>query len=161
MQIKFIGYMPDGSVVVIGSARLEDAQRQFGQDFSIDDLRELGKKGWRDKCTEIIEMPEGWESPTDRTFRNAWRKQGVPHPESPHIFVDMPHAREIHRDWIRRKRIKALAELDVEYQRADEREDKQAKREIAERKQRLRDLPNDPRIEQAQTPEELKEINFG
>lgn len=163
MQLKFLGYLPTGEVVVIGSARLEDAQRQLGPDFTVDDLRALGQKGWVDVCESIVEMPAGWESPTDRTFRNAWRKpgratEGVPHAEESRIVVEMPVAREIHRAWIRRKRIAKFAELDREYLRADEENDAQAKQRIVWEKRRLRDLPNDPRIEMARTPEDLKAV---
>src|SRR3990167_5524444 len=53
------------------------------------------------------------EVPQDRTFRNAWEDTGT-------ITVNMPLAREIWRDKMRRARIPKLAALDVEYMRADE-----------------------------------------
>jgi hypothetical protein len=87
------------------------------------------------------------EVPTDRTFRNAWRGD---------LTVDMPKAREIHRDHLRQMRAPLLAALDVEYDKADERGDLIAKQEIAARKQALRDVTADPAIEAARTPEELK-----
>lgn len=162
MQIKFLGFMPSGEVVVIGSGRLEDLQRQFGPEFGIPELREMGKKGWKDRCETIIEMPEGWEPPTDRQFRNAWRGkftvESVIHGQEPLIHVDMPHAREIQKEKIRRKRIARLSELDTEYMRADEEGDSQKKKEVALEKKRLRDLPNDPRIENAKTIEDLKKV---
>lgn len=72
------------------------------------------------------------------------------------IFVDMNKARDIHRGALRAAREPILAELDVAYQRADEMGDTAAKAAIAKEKQRLRDVTNDPRIDSAQTPEELK-----
>lgn len=89
---------------------------------------------------------------TDRTFRNAW-KDGEAKPA-----VDMPKAREIQRDRLREIRIPLLDALDIAYQRADETGDVNEKIRIVREKQRLRDLPADPRIEAAQTPEDLKEI---
>lgn len=163
MQLKFVVVLPDGKVWVVGSGRLEDLQRQFGESFGESDLRALVLRKSIPEGAEAIEMPKGWEPPSDRTFRDAWRGkgksgEGVEHPECDLIEVDMPHAREIHRGWLRRKRISMLAELDVQYQRADEAGDKGAKQGIAKEKQRLRDLPADPRIEAAKTPDELKAI---
>jgi hypothetical protein len=160
MQIKLLGYLPTGEVVIIGSARLEDAQRELGPQFTVDDLRALARKGWEDVCEDIVEMPVGWEPPSDRAFRNAWRRpgrtvEGVPHTEEPRIAVEMPVAREIRRAWIRRKRVTKLTELDRDYLRADEDNDPQEKARVVAEKRRLRDLPNDPRIVAARTPAEL------
>src|SRR5262249_28807419 len=91
--------------------------------------------------------------PEDRVFRNAWRQDG-----SGRIDIDMEKARGIQRNRIRAARAPLLAELDVAYQRADEREDTAAKADIAARKQALRDAPADPAIETARTPEELKAV---
>ena len=49
-----------------------------------------------------------------------------------------------------------MAALDIDYQRADEAADVARKREVVRRKQALRDVTDDPAIEAAQTPEELK-----
>jgi len=93
------------------------------------------------------------EVPTDRTFRNAWRNNGAGKPE-----VDMPAARELWRERMRRARAPKLAALDVEYQRADEAADAGRKADVVKRKQTLRDVTDDPRIEAAQTPDELKAV---
>lgn len=120
-----------------------------------------GVQSWR--CPE-----PGEQFPTDRTFRNAWRDRGGK------VEVDMPHARELHRDRLRELRAPRLAELDIEYQRADEAASgkpgwmerlrgltaQDAKGQIIAAKQRLRDVTADPRIEAAQTPEELKSIGL-
>lgn len=89
---------------------------------------------------------------TDRIFRNAWRANGK------RIDVDMPKAREIHRDRLRRLRAPLLEALDVEYMRADERNDQEEKKRISDRKVILRDVTTDPAIEAASTPEELKAV---
>lgn len=88
--------------------------------------------------------------PADRTFRNALRDDGRT------LRHDMPHARELHRAAIRHARISRLAELDAAYLRADEAGDQAEKKRVAQRKQRLRDLPAHPDIEAAQTADELK-----
>ena len=86
----------------------------------------------------------------DRTFRNAWRDINGKHE------VDMPHAREIHKDHLRMLRAEKLIQLDGEYMRADEENNAVKKNEIRLKKQKLRDITIDPRIESARTPEELK-----
>jgi len=89
--------------------------------------------------------------PKDRTFRNAWITK-----KPKFIEYDMVKARTIHRDHLRRVRQLLLDRLDVEYQRADEEKDEVKKQDIVKQKQVLRDIPNDPRIENADTPEALK-----
>lgn len=99
------------------------------------------------KSYEIVDVSA---IPTDRTFRNAWRKVGAT------VEVSMPPAREIHRDHIREARDPLLAELDVKYMKALEQgQDTTA---IVAQKQALRDAPQDPRIDAAQTPQELKAV---
>lgn len=94
-----------------------------------------------------IRIADDTEVPADRTFRNAW---------TPDLTVDMAKARELHKDTLRGLRSPQLAALDVEYQRADEAGDKTAKRDIAARKQALRDVTKHPAISAATTPDELK-----
>lgn len=88
---------------------------------------------------------------TDRTFRAAWEDTGK-------IDVNMPKARDIHRDRLRAIRAPLLADLDTQYMRADETGDAILKAEIAAKKQALRDITDDPAIEAAKTPEELKAV---
>jgi hypothetical protein len=91
--------------------------------------------------------------PADRTFRKAWKAgDGA-------VEVDMGRARDVWRDHIRRRRKGLLEALDVEAVRADEDGHAEAKARVVERKKRLRDAPADPRIEDAQTPEELLAVD--
>jgi hypothetical protein len=98
---------------------------------------------------DFVRMVDG-DVPADRTFRNAWTHDGTL------VKVDMPKAREIHREHLRQMRAPLLQALDVEYQKADERGDQTEKQRIAANKQGLRDVTADPTIEAARTPEELK-----
>ena len=92
--------------------------------------------------------------PTDRTFRAAWRDRG-------HCIDHcMDTCRAVHKARLRAMRAPLLAALDIEYQRADEVEDKEEKKRIAKRKQELRDITADPRIESAATPGELLEVKL-
>ena len=90
--------------------------------------------------------------PADATFRDAWILNGDK------VEPDMVQARDIKRDLLRAERSPLLAALDIEYQRADEAGDKARKTMIAAKKQALRDVPDDPAIEAATTPEELKAV---
>lgn len=87
--------------------------------------------------------------PVSREFRNAW-KVG-----SDKVDVDMPTARTIHMDRIRKARAKALTVKDVEYLLADEAGNATAKATIAAQKQALRDIPQTFDLSTAATPEEL------
>jgi hypothetical protein len=109
---------------------------------------------------EVVPVSES--IPQDRTFRNAWtmevRQEGAGGKIDATIMVDMTKARELHRATLRGLRAPKLAALDIDYQRADEADDKTAKQVIAAKKQALRDVTDDPAIEAAKTPEELKAV---
>lgn len=76
------------------------------------------------------------------------------------ITVNMVKARNIWRDRLRAERKPRMEKLDVEYQRADEAGDAAWKADVANRKQVLRDAPQDPRIDSAATPQDLKLITL-
>ena len=92
---------------------------------------------------------------SDRTFRNAWALGN-----DRVIEVDMEKARGIQKALIRVERDKAFQQLDTAYMMADEKGKATDKAAIAAQKQVLRDLPADPRITAASTPEELKVLTF-
>jgi hypothetical protein len=110
---------------------------------------EINSAGWQSDVVSWRVVGDD-EIPADRTFRNAWRHDGKA------IVHDMAHARDIHRDKMRRARKPLLAALDVEFQRGLE---SGAKLDtIVAKKQALRDVTADPAIEAARTPEELKVV---
>jgi len=90
-------------------------------------------------------------TPEDRAYRDALTDLGtLP------LAHNIQKARDIHRDKIRRARARKFADLDTAMLRAVEADDKAEQRRIGDVKQRLRDLPADPAIDQAQTIEQLK-----
>lgn len=105
---------------------------------------------WVDRpdYVEIVQI-ERSDLPQDRTFRNAWQHD---------LTVDMPKARDIWRNAMRRSRKPKLEALDVEMMRAMGKRDNKAMDDVEKRKQALRDVTDDPALEAAQTPEELKAI---
>jgi len=90
--------------------------------------------------------------PADRTYRDAWHHDGK------RIAHDMPKARELHRQMLRHARASALPELDGQWMRAQGQGKEAESDAIEARRQRLRDAPADPRIEAAQTTDDLKAI---
>lgn len=89
--------------------------------------------------------------PSDRSFRNAWKRNGRK------VETDMAKARDIHRDRIRAARNPKLAALDVELQRELE-NPRPNTAAIVDQKRALRDAPADPKIDAAKTPADLKEL---
>lgn len=80
-------------------------------------------------------------------FRDAWCYRDLK------ITVDMPKARNIHRDKLRALRAPKLADLDIEMIRGWQ--DPQAMKDIEVKKQALRDVTIFLAIDVAKTPEEL------
>src|SRR5262245_27141473 len=98
----------------------------------------------------------------DRTFRDAWELVGS------ELTVNMPKAREVHRNHMRRARRPKLEDADVRYFKAlenvnvkpydPESKDSIDLQTISSEKQELRDVTDMPEIDAAQTPEELKAV---
>lgn len=76
------------------------------------------------------------------------------------ISIDMKKARDIWRDKLRMERSPVLESLDIEFIRALESGNTEQQEKIKKQKQDLRDVPADPRIEKAQTTEDLKKLNL-
>lgn len=107
------------------------------------------------------EQPIGWRMladvgaiPVERAYRNAWRYNAG------RIEHDMAKARELHRDAIRETRARKLAELDGLWMRATGQGKKAEADAVELERQKWRDAPADPRIDAAQTVEDLKAITF-
>lgn len=95
--------------------------------------------------TKELTFPE-----SGRAFREAWQLDGKI------VEVDMASARDIWRDAIRTARTPEFARLDADFMKALETgADTTA---IVAQKQELRDAPNHPDIEAAQTPAELMQV---
>lgn len=90
--------------------------------------------------------------PFDGGYFGAWRLKNN------RVVIDLDAARDIHRDMIRRLRGPVLKALDVAYQRADEEENPEAKRQIAAQKKALRDATDDPAITAATTIDALMAV---
>lgn len=91
--------------------------------------------------------------PTDRRYRDAWESDlsGSGNP----ITVNMTKARAIHRDRLRAARPSRFAELDAKWMKAVATNDGTEATRCEAQRQTLRDLPQNPAIDAAATPEEL------
>lgn len=89
-------------------------------------------------------------SDLDPDFADAWQL----HEDV--ITVNMTNAKNDWRNKLRQERLPLLQQLDIQYMRALELNDTVKAAEIATQKQKLRDAPSDPRIEEATTTAELK-----
>lgn len=87
---------------------------------------------------------------TDWDFLAAWTLSGKG------IEVDMERARDVHRDRLRAAREPHIRAADVDFSRAIESGDDEARAAAAARRQALRDLPQRGEIEAAKTPGELR-----
>ena len=90
--------------------------------------------------------------PKDRTFRDAWQFNG----SAAEVYMVM--ARDLHRVNLRRERETLLKDLDIEFMLALERGDDTSA--IVAKKQALRDVTEDPKIEAADTPTKLKNLTL-
>lgn len=86
----------------------------------------------------------------DRWFQHAWIISDG------RVLVDMEIARELHIKRMRISRASKFSELDIQFQRALETGADTA--EIVAKKQRLRDVTIDPRINAAKTTQELRSV---
>ena len=75
------------------------------------------------------------------------------------ININMGKARDVWRDKIREDREPYFVSLDVDYLKATEAQNVTLKNYIELKKQQLRDAPEDSRIEEATTPDELKVVD--
>ena len=137
-------YRADGRIAWSQDTAPETVAAEIARASLSFDPEKVPVVGWR--FVDLGDIPE------DRTYRNAWRDR------SGQIVHDMVHARVLHRDLLREWRAPRLAELDTAYLRADETNNEALKAQIAQEKRQLRDMPTDPRIEAAQTIEELKAL---
>jgi hypothetical protein len=145
--------MHNGKAVICQTAPKEDLERVLGP--LTDDAYEahVMERSVPDDAKDIIFLIDDMAIPLSREFRDAWAIRDG------RIETDMPKARDIHRDRLRREREPLLQKLDVDEMRAGEIADEagqaSAIREAQSQKQSLRDVTGHPKIEAASTPEEL------
>lgn len=152
--MKLIYTRPDGGVSIVCAVAKPVLEKALGPLTDEAYRAHVLERSLPKDASAAQIMPDGWEPPADRSFRDAWGASGKT------IAVDMTKARDIQRGRLRAERAPILASLDVEALRAFEARD-DAKADIVKiRKQKLRDLPAHPAIDAAATPEELKALTL-
>ena len=99
-----------------------------------------------------VQIVEDSVIPPDRTFRRGLRQNGS------NVVFDMPACREIHRSRLRELRRPLFTEIDAAIRDAQIDGDNAKLATAIARRNALRDVTADPRIEAARTPEELKAV---
>jgi hypothetical protein len=120
---------------------------------TVDEVNKEIKKSstfWTKKVVSWRFLESDEMLPENRSFRNAWV-----YTKAGQLTVRMDQAREIHKDHLRRHRDSEFKTLDSDYLKADEDNDAYKKKEVRVKKQKLRDITDDSKIESANTPEEL------
>lgn len=90
----------------------------------------------------------------DDVFFEAWKLVNDT------IIIDLEKSKEIHRNILRRERIKLFSDLDIQFMRAIEQGDTVKQQEISTKKQKLRDLPSHSAIQSASTTAELRSLTL-
>jgi hypothetical protein len=151
MTLRLAYSRPDGGVSIVVAAPKGVLEKALGPLTDQEYFRHVWERSIPSDAIDPEVLPDDWTPPdTDRTYRNAWVKTNE------RIAVDMPKARNIHREKLRLMRKPKLEALDVEMTRAFKNPARQD--QIETRRQALRDVTDDPAIEAAKTPEELKAV---
>lgn len=156
VQFTYI-HPADGTLRIVAGAPMEQlaSVKTFG---SVDEYKQfIRDRSIPPGAIDVREMPEGWRSPADRSFRNAWKRRGVDKNFSPDFDIDMPKARDIQKQKVRRQWMRAERDggLDDDMNGIPEAA-KAAK--TSTRRNALRNLVN--RIDAATSPDELKALTL-
>ena len=148
MSTRIIWENPDGTTSVLNPV-LTCKNPATGKNFTIE---EIAAKDVPAGIT-TYSIVDNSVLPSDRNFRNAWKATGLGNTTAT-VGEDIAAARELHKTNIRNARTPKLAELDVEFQKAQERSSGTA--EIVDKKRVLRDAPAAAGIATAANTTELK-----
>jgi hypothetical protein len=146
-----------GNVTIIGAASKQDLERTFGPmtdaQYRAHVIDRNIAKGIIPVDATLVDLPDDWTPPDgNRAYRAAWKLNGSK------VEVDMPKARAIHMNYIRRARDKKLAELDPLWMKATGQKKAVEADAIEAQRQKLRDIPQTLDLSQAATPDDLKAI---
>lgn len=137
----------DGGLSIVHAAPKETLERVLGPLTDEQYRQHIIERSIPADAQDVRELPDDWQPPAPRCLRNAWRHDGV----------DMPAAREIWRDHMRRARTPLLAALDIEAQQSLEM-DGIVQEHTRKDKQALRYVTAHPDIESANDPTSLMNI---
>ena len=144
---RIIYRRPDGGVSIVVPARPVEPER------TEEALR--ARRDVPDDALDVAYCTAG-DIPTDRTYRDAWERDTSR--RSAVVKTNMPKARKIHMDKIRRLRDSELEKLDKDWMKALGQNDTAQADRVEGRRQILRDIPQTFDLSTAKTPDELKAL---
>jgi hypothetical protein len=100
----------------------------------------------------VVELPDDWTPPSDRSYRGAWKLTGGV------VALDMPKARELFMARVRSARDKRLDELDRGWMKWTGQGNEEAAAKVEARRAKLRDLPQRLKVDEAYTVEALQAL---
>lgn len=154
--------MDDGSVVIMGFLTQGRGSNLPGGAEWISDgwwrrpatdeniFSEIQRASFGEKTAVGYRKVNLTDIPKDRTYRNALKDDGNK------LGFDMVKAREIHKDRIRRTRVKLFEKNDLDLRDAILENDKKKIDDAKKKRDDLRDATDYPAIESAKTIDELK-----
>ena len=134
---------PDGGVSIVIPVKTFDPEK-------------LSERKDIPKGATDIRLCDAKDIPTDRTYRDAWERDTSR--RSAVVKTNMPKARKLHMDKIRRMRDAELEKLDKDWMRALGQGDTPEANDIEDRRQNLRNIPQTFDLSKAKTPDELKAL---
>lgn len=143
-----------GGVLPDGASWVDQGIGAWARDPTAANIEREVRKQWGAEAVSW-RIVDNDEVPTDREFRNAVRDDGKK------LHHDIAHAKNIVRDRIRETRSRAMVELDAQWMRANGQGKKADADKIEAQRQKWRDAPADPRIDAAQTVDDLKSLLHG
>ena len=108
MTLRFAYRTADGGMAIVAAVPREALAPLIGRldektgvfELSDDDYRaHVIERSIPPDANDVTELPDGWQPPEDRTFRNAWTLG-----EGGKVTVDMDKAREVWRARMRKAR---------------------------------------------------------
>lgn len=149
---RIVYQRPDGGVSVVVPSPRYVAQLMAEGMSEAEAIAAVRAKDVPPDATDVAEADQD-DIPTDRTFRDAWRRDGT----RP-IRVDMPAARQIHRQRLEQRAAERARVLREQYLEADEDGDTARAQQIRQRVRGMRQRIAALDLDAAQTPEELAAI---
>lgn len=105
--------------------------------------------------TDMKDKYEGHRELLDEEIPDYYFQDAFSHKDDV-LMIDMPKAREVHKNKLRQLREPLMRTLDFVYNEALSKRDERAQLDAIAKKDQLRQVTDAPEIANAQTPEELK-----
>lgn len=89
MSLKFAYTTPEGGVAIVHAAPKAQLERVLGPLTDEQYEAHVRQRSIPSDAADVEKLPDNWTPPDDRTFRNAWKKEGGS------VSVDFEKAKKI------------------------------------------------------------------